>query len=164
MSGRGIMRPMTKPTAALLTLALLTLTAPGRTTQDTTRKGGGGGEEFRALVERECEAVLENQTQFLDKVWADDMLLYTTDGKVTPKSQARQYLRTALPQTIAGLCRIVEFNVRQSGKKATVSGVLRINKAETARDPVPLRFRFTQEMVRRRGEWQAVKLEFAYVK
>ena len=146
--------------ATAILLALLTLAAPGQAARD----GAGGDEgELRALVERECEAVLENQTQFLDDLWADEMLLYTTDGKVTPKAQARQYLRTALPQSISGLCQIVDFGVQPRGRKATVSGVLRINKTVTAHDPTPLRFRFKQEMVRRRGRWQATRLEFAYV-
>ncbi|HEX8457344.1 MAG TPA: nuclear transport factor 2 family protein [Pyrinomonadaceae bacterium] len=118
-------------------------------------------QELKELTFDECEAVLENHTATLERIWADEFLMHTADNRTTPKAQARAYLRTALPQSISGLCTIDYGEIKVSRNKARMSG--RMNISATAPDGTfqPVRYRFGQRLVKRDGRWQVVFLEFS---
>lgn len=110
----------------------------------------------------ECEAVLENHTATLDRIWADEFTMHTADGKTTPKAGARAYLRTALPQSISGVCTIEDLKIKvDGGKKAEMSGRMSVSATDLDGTFKPVRYRFGQRLVRRRGSWQVVFLEFS---
>ncbi len=118
-------------------------------------------QELKELTFNECEAVLENHEATLERIWADEFVMYTTDGRTTPKAEARAYLRTALPQSISGVCAIEYGEIKISGDKARMSG--RMNISATAPDGTfqPVRYRFGQRLVKRGGLWRVVFLEFS---
>lgn len=118
-------------------------------------------QELKELTFNECEAVLENHEATLARIWDDKFLMYTTDGRTTPKAGARAYLRTALPQSISGVCAIEYQEIKISGDKAGMSG--RMNISATAPDGTfrPVRYRFGQRLVKRGGLWRVVFLEFS---
>ena len=110
------MRPVK---ATVLLLALLALAGSGQTARDGAGKRGGDEQELRALVERECEAVLENQTQFLDDIWAEEMLLYTRMVRSSPSRRQGSTSNRAAAEHQRPL-QIVDFGVQPRGKKVTV--------------------------------------------
>jgi len=118
-------------------------------------------QELKELTFNECEAVLENHTATLDRIWADEFTMHTADGKTTPKAGARAYLRTALPQSISGVCAIDYTEIKVSGGKAEMSGRMRISATALDETFRPVRYRFSQRLVRRGGRWQVVFLEFS---
>ena len=119
-------------------------------------------QELKELTFNECEAVLENHTAALDRIWADDFLMHTADDKTTPKAGARAYLRTALPQSISGLCTIEYTEIKVSGGKAKMSGRMRVGATALDGTFKPVQYRFGQRLVKRRGSWQVVFLEFGF--
>jgi hypothetical protein len=118
-------------------------------------------QELKELTFNECEAVLENHTATLDRIWADEFLMHTADGKTTPKAGARAYLRTALPQSISGVCAIEYTELKASGGKAQMSGRMRISATAMDGTFKPVQYRFSQRLVKRAGRWQVVFLEFS---
>ncbi|MDQ1591648.1 MAG: hypothetical protein QOG71_2275 [Pyrinomonadaceae bacterium] len=119
--------------------------------------------ELRELAFDECEAVLENHTATLDRIWADEFLMHTADGRTTPKAQARAYLRTALPQSISGVCAVEVLEIKISGGKARMSGRMRVDATAADGTSQPVQYRFGQRLVKRGGRWQVVFLEFSPV-
>ena len=119
--------------------------------------------ELTALVHEECEGVLENHAATLERIWADEFQMHTVDGRVTPKAQARAYLRAALPQSIAGVCEIDDLSIKIDGKRATTEGRMMLRATNIEGQPEPKRFRFTQRLVKRDGRWQALRLDFSYI-
>ena len=109
----------------------------------------------------ECEAVLENHAATLDRIWADEFTMHTADGKTTPKAGARAYLRTALPQSISGVCAIAYQEITVSGGKAQMSGRMKVSATALDGTFQPVQFRFCQGLVKRGGRWQVVFLEFS---
>ncbi len=118
-------------------------------------------QELKELTFNECEAVLENHTATLERIWAEEFRMHTADGRTNGKREARAYLRTALPQSISGVCAIEYRELRVDGGKAAMSG--RMSISATAPDGTfqPVRFRFGQRLVKRDGRWQVVFLEFS---
>ena len=90
--------------------------------------------------------------------------MHTVDNKTTPRAQARAYLRTALPQSISGLCEISDLMIDVNGRKATMSGRMKVRATGADGTDMPVQFGFTQKLVKRNGRWQAVFLDFSYVK
>lgn|GEM_PF-6576929 len=127
------------------------------------RKDDEDRQELTRLVHDECEGVLENHAAVLDRIWAAEFQMKTVDGTVTPKAQARAFLRAALPQSIAGLCEIDDLTIKINGKKATTEGRMMLRATNVDGTPEPKRFRFTQRLVKRAGRWQALRLDFSYV-
>lgn len=121
-------------------------------------------QELKELTFNECEAVLENHTATLDRIWADDFTMHTADGKTTLKAGARAYLRTALPQSISGICAIEYEQIKVSGNKAQMSGRMRISATALDGTFQPVQYRFGQRLVKRDGNWQVVFLEFSFDK
>ena len=117
--------------------------------------------ELKELTFDECEGVLENHTATLERIWADDFLMHTADGRTTPKAGARAYLRTALPQSISGVCEIEYREIKVSRGKAGMSGRMSISATMPDDTFAPVRYRFSQRLVRRSGRWQVVYLEFS---
>ncbi|HEV2800614.1 MAG TPA: nuclear transport factor 2 family protein [Pyrinomonadaceae bacterium] len=118
-------------------------------------------QELKELTFDECEAVLENHTATLERIWAAEFLMHTADGRTTPKAQARAYLRTALPQSISGLCTIEYREIKVSRGKAEMSGRMNINATAPDGTFQPVRYRFNQRLVKRDDRWQVVFLEFS---
>jgi ketosteroid isomerase-like protein len=144
---------------------LLILSGPsvlrGQTPAGPTGKQSKAEQELKELTFNECEAVLENHTATLDRIWADDFLMRTADGKKTPKAGARAYLRTALPQSISGVCAIEYLEIKVSGGRASMSGRMRVNATALDGTSKPVQYRFGQRVVKRDGRWQVVFLEFS---
>src|SRR5205085_10783913 len=107
--------------------------------------------------------VLENHTSVLERIWAEEFQMHTVDNKTTPRAQARAYLRTALPQSISGLCEISDLNISVSGRKATMTGRMRMRATGADGTATPRQFSFSQKLIKRAGRWQAVFLDFSYV-
>ncbi|HLL72158.1 MAG TPA: nuclear transport factor 2 family protein [Pyrinomonadaceae bacterium] len=120
--------------------------------------------ELKELTFNECEAVLENHTATLDRIWADEFTMHTADDVTTPKAGARAYLRTALPQSISGVCTIEYQEIKVSGNKAKMSGRMRISATDSDGSFKPVQYRFGQRLVKREGSWQVVFLEFSFDK
>jgi hypothetical protein len=118
-------------------------------------------QELKELTFNECEAVLENHTMTLDRIWADEFIMRTADGKTTPKAAARDYLRTALPRSISGVCAIEAVEIKVSGGKAKMSGRMKISATDLDDTFKPVQYRFNQRLVKRAGRWQVVFLEFS---
>jgi hypothetical protein len=135
---------------------LLALAAPDKHADDR--------QELTQLIREECEGVLENHAAALDRIWAAEFEMRTVDGTITPKAQARAYLRAALPQNIAGVCEIDDLTIKLDGHKATTEGRMMIRATNVDGTPQPKRFRFTQRLVKRAGRWQALRLDFSYIK
>ena len=133
----------------------------GQTPVQPVTKQNKVEQELKELTFNECEAVLENHTATLERIWADDFLLHTVDGKTTPKAQARAYLRTALPQSISGVCEINDLSIKVSGNKARMTGRMRVNATGLDGTFKPVQYRFGQRLVKREGRWQVVFLEFS---
>ena len=121
-------------------------------------------QELKELTFNECEAVLENHTATLDRIWADEFTMHTADDVTTPKAGARAYLRTALPQSISGVCTIEYQEIKVSGNKAKMSGRMRISATDLDGSFKPVQYRFGQRLVKRDGSWQVVFLEFSFDK
>lgn len=121
-------------------------------------------QELKELTFNECEAVLENHTATLDRIWADDFIMHTADGVTTPKAGARAYLRTALPQSISGVCVIEYQKIKVSGDKAEMSGRMRVSATALDGTFQPVQYRFGQRLIKRSGSWQVVFLEFGFDK
>lgn len=121
-------------------------------------------QELKELTFNECEAVLENHTATLDRIWADEFTMHTADNVTTPKAGARAYLRTALPQSISGVCTIEYQEIKVSGNKAKMSGRMRIGATDLDGSFKPVQYRFGQRLVKRNGSWQVVFLEFSFDK
>ena len=121
-------------------------------------------QELKELTFNECEAVLENHTATLDRIWADEFTMHTADDVTTPKAGARAYLRTALPQSISGVCTIEYQEIKVSGNKARMSGRMRISATDLDGSFKPVQYRFGQRLVKRNGSWQVVFLEFSFDK
>ena len=121
-------------------------------------------QELKELTFNECEAVLENHTATLDRIWADEFTMHTADDVTTPKAGARAYLRTALPQSISGVCTIEYQEIKVSGNKAKMSGRMRISATDSDGSFKPVQYRFGQRLVKRSGSWQVVFLEFSFDK
>jgi hypothetical protein len=136
--------------------------AQTQTPAERVAKSNRDVQELKELTFNECEAVLENHTAALDRIWADDFLMHTADDKTTPKAGARAYLRTALPQSISGVCAIEYTEIKVSGGKARMSGRMRISATALDGTFKPVRYRFGQRLVKRRGSWQVVFLEFGF--
>ena len=134
---------------------LLALAAPDKQADDR--------QELTQLVHEECEGVLENHATALDRIWAAEFEMRTVDGTVTPKAQARAFLRAALPQSIAGVCEIDDLTIKINGRKATTEGRMMLRATTVDGTPQPRRFRFTQRLVKRDGRWQALRLDFSYI-
>ena len=149
--------------AACLILMLSAAAAPTQTqTPAPSSAQSKTVQELQELTFNECEAVLENHTATLDRIWADEFLMHTADGKTTPKAGARAYLRTALPQSISGVCAIEYAEIKVSGGKAKMSGRMRIGASAPDGTFQPVQYRFGQRLVRRGGRWQVVFLEFSF--
>ena len=118
-------------------------------------------QELKELTFNECEAVLENHTATLDRIWAEEFTMHTADGKTTPKAGARAYLRTALPQSISGVCTIEAIEIKVSGGKAQMSGRMKVSATALDGTFKPVQYRFGQRLVKRAGRWQVVFLEFS---
>ena len=121
-------------------------------------------QELTRLVSDECEAVLENHTPVLERIWATEFQMHTVDNKTTPRAEARAYLRTALPQSISGLCEISDLVINVNGRKATMTGRMKVNATGVDGTSAPVQFGFNQKLVKRSGHWQATFLDFSYVK
>ena len=152
-------------TACLLLIfsapSLSQVRAPAAPPPPPVAKQNRAEQELKELTFNECEAVLENHTATLDRIWAADFLLRTADGRTTPKAQARAYLRTALPQSISGVCAIEYREIKVSGGKANMSGRMRISATALDGTARPVQYRFVQRLVKRGGDWQVVFLEFS---
>jgi len=148
----------------LLLIALSLCVLPARPTAGAGQKADQGRQELTRLVNDECEAILENRTAVLERIWAAEFQMHTVDNKTTPRAQARVYLRTALPQSISGLCEISDLNINMHGRKATMTGRMKVNATAPDGTSAPVQFGFTQKLVKRSGRWQATFLDFSYVK
>jgi len=137
---------------------------PARLTVGQSHKEDQDRQELTRLINDECEAVLENHTSVLERIWAAEFQMHTVDNKTTPRAQARAYLRTALPQSISGLCEISDLMIDVNGRKATMSGRMKVRATGADGTDMPVQFGFTQKLVKRNGRWQAVFLDFSYVK
>jgi ketosteroid isomerase-like protein len=133
----------------------------GQTPVAPVSKQNKAEQELKELTFDECEAVLENHTATLDRIWADEFLMHTADGKTTPKAGAGAYLRTALPQSISGVCAIEYLEIKVSGGKANMSGRMRVSATALDGTSMPVQYRFGQRLVKRAGRWQVVFLEFS---
>ncbi|HEX8069044.1 MAG TPA: nuclear transport factor 2 family protein [Pyrinomonadaceae bacterium] len=117
-------------------------------------------QELTRLVYEECEGVLENHEATLARIWAEEFIMHTTDGRTTPKRDARAYLITALPQKIIGLCEIKDLKIKVSGRKATTEGRMRLRGMDLTLAEAPVQYKFSQRLVRRDGRWQVTYLDF----
>ena len=151
---------MLKAACLILILSVSSLSQVQTPVQPITKQNKAE-QELKELTFNECEAVLENHKATLDRIWADDFLMHTADGKTTPKAGARAYLRTALPQSISGVCAIEYQEIKVSGGKANMSGRMRVSATALDGTFKPVQYRFGQRLVKRRGSWQVVFLEFS---
>ena len=150
--------------ACLLLVLLCQTPAPrAQTTTERPDSSNGDVQELTAIVHEECEGVLENHAAALERIWAKEFRMRVVDGTVLDRTQARPYLRAALPQSVAGLCEISDLAIRVTGRKATTTGRMMIKSSAADGTDTPIQFRFNQRLVRRDGRWQAVLLEFSYV-
>ena len=150
----------------LACLLLMLLSQPAPRVQTAGERPGPGSrdeQELTSIVHEECEGVLENHAAALERIWAKEFRMRVVDGTVLDRTQARGYLRAALPQSVAGLCEINELAIRVTGRKATTTGRMLIKSSAVDGTDTPIQFRFKQQLVRRDGRWQAVLLEFSYV-
>ncbi|HJR09250.1 MAG TPA: nuclear transport factor 2 family protein [Pyrinomonadaceae bacterium] len=148
--------------ACLIFILYVVVPAQSQTHAPRAAKPDKKVQELKELTFNECEAVLENHTAALDRIWADDFLMHSADDKTTPKAGARAYLRTALPQSISGLCEIEYTEIKVSGGKAKMSGRMRVSATALDGTFKPVKYRFGQRLVKRRGSWQVVFLEFGF--
>jgi hypothetical protein len=159
----GRVKPVCK-TLCLLLILLSLCVLPARTATGQGAKDDSDRQELTRLVSDECEAVLENHAAVLARIWAAEFQMHTVDNKTTPRNEARAYLRTALPQSISGLCEISDLNINVHGRKATMTGRMKVNATATDGTSAPVQFGFNQKLVKRNGRWQATFLDFSYVK
>jgi hypothetical protein len=146
---------------ACLLLVALNLTLAAQTAREQPAQQSRDEQELTRLVQEECEGVLENHAAALDRIWADEFVMLTSDGVTTPKARARAYLLTALPEKIAGLCEIKDLKIKINGRKATTEGRMSLRAMDLQLDIVPLDFKFSQKLVWRDRRWQATYLVFS---
>lgn len=153
---------MLKAACLLLILSVASPAQKPAAKSPTPTKESKAEQELKELTFNECEAVLENHTATLDRIWADEFTMHTADGKTTPKQEARAYLRTALPQSISGVCVIEYRELKISGDRARMSGRMRISGTALDGASQPVQYLFGQRLVKRDGRWQVVFLEFSF--
>ncbi len=158
--GDASVKDMLKAACLMLILSGASLSQIQTPVQPVTKQNKTE-QELKELTFNECEAVLENHTATLDRIWADEFTMHTADGKTTPKAGARAYLRTALPQSISGVCAIEYIEFKISGGKAQMSGRMRVSATALDGTFQPVQYRFGQRLVKRAGRWQVVFLEFS---
>ena len=154
---------MLKVSCLLLILFSLCV-LPARLTVGQSHREDQDRQELTQLINDECEAVLENHTSVLARIWAAEFQMHTVDNKTTPRTEARAYLRTALPQSISGLCEISDLVLDVTGRKATMTGRMKVRATGVDGTDMPVQFDFSQKLVKRSGRWQATFLDFSYVK
>jgi ketosteroid isomerase-like protein len=121
---------------------------------------GAAVQEVRMAKEEYDEAQLKNDSEWFERMFAEDYLAVLTDGSLLTKARAVQELRSR--EITWDSVKAVDVNVRVYDDTAVVTGRF-VGAGKYKGEAMKENQRFTSVWIKRQGRWQAIAEHFTTI-